>query len=89
VPPDVTPQSILTVLEAAVRAQVLAEAQAKPQPSSVRRLMTSKQAGECLGRSESAVRMMIFKQQIPVVRIGRNVQIDRSDLDRLIDDAKM
>lgn len=87
--PDVTPQSILAVLEAAVRAQVLAEQQAKPQSTSPRRLLTPAQAGEYLGRTESAVRQMIQRKQLPVVRFGRNIRIDRLDLERLIDEYKM
>ena len=48
------------------------------------RLLTAKQAAEYLGRSEQAVRHLIFQRDIPVVRSGRCVRIDRLDLDRWI-----
>jgi excisionase family DNA binding protein len=83
------PQAIFAVLAAAIKSQALAEQQSKPQQSQGPRLLTPKQAGEYIGRSESAVRQMVFKQQIPVVRIGRNIRIDRLDLDRMIDEFKM
>jgi excisionase family DNA binding protein len=83
------PQAIFAVLAAAIKSQTLAEQQSKPQQSQGPRLLTPKQAGEYIGRSESAVRQMIFKRQLPVVRIGRNVRIDRKDLDRLIDENRM
>lgn len=45
------------------------------------RLLTAEQAGDYLGRSEQAVRHLIFQRDIPVVRNGRCVRIDRKDLD--------
>ncbi len=52
------------------------------------RLLTAKQAGEYIGRSEQAVRHLIFQRDIPTVRTGRNVRIDRKDLDRWIENNK-
>ena len=52
------------------------------------RLLTAKQAGEYIGRSEQALRHMIFQRDIPTVRKGRNVRIDRKDLDRWIENNK-
>ena len=31
----------------------------------------------------------IFRKELPVVRIGRNVRLDRRGLDRIIDECKM
>ena len=87
--PDLSPQSILAALEASIRSQVLAEQHAKPQTVATNRLMTPRQAGDYIGRTESAVRQMIQRKQLPVVRFGRNVRIDRLDLDRMIDEYKM
>jgi excisionase family DNA binding protein len=75
--------------------QVLAEeaAQAathakRPQPATAARLLTAAEAGEYIGRTEGAVRQLIFKQDLPVVRTGRCVRIDRKDLDRWIENNK-
>jgi excisionase family DNA binding protein len=52
------------------------------------RLLTAEQAGEYIGRSEQAVRHLIHQRDIPVVRKGRSVRIDRKDLDRWIENNK-
>lgn len=52
------------------------------------RLLTVEQAAEYIGRSEQAVRHLIFQRDIPVVRTGRCVRIDRKDLDRWIENCK-
>ncbi len=57
-------------------------------PSTQGRLFTAKQAGEYINRSEQAVRHLIFQQEIPVVRTGRCVRIDRKDLDIWIERNK-
>lgn len=48
-------------------------------------LLTVKQAGEYLGRSEASIQHMIFDKELPVVRSGRRVHLRRIDLDRWID----
>jgi excisionase family DNA binding protein len=74
----------------AIRQQVVAEMKMQaPVPAPQRRLLTAKEAGVYLGRSEAAIRQMIHKKQLPVVRDGRNVRIDVRDLDDRIDDLKM
>jgi hypothetical protein len=74
---------------AAIRQQVIAEMKTQqPLAAPVRRLLTAAQAGE-FGRTESAIRQMIYKKQVPVVRIGRSVRIDVRDLDALINDCRM
>jgi excisionase family DNA binding protein len=75
--------------------QVLAEeaAQAathakRPQPATAARLLTAAEAGEYIGRTEKAVRHLLDRREIPVVRTGRRVHIDREDLDRWIENNK-
>ena len=48
-------------------------------------LLTVKQAGTYLGRSEQSVQHLIFERQIPVVRSGRRVHLRRTDLDAWIE----
>jgi hypothetical protein len=54
-----------------------------------RRLLNLKDAAEYLGRSEWALRELIWKGRIPVVRIDRRIQLDLKDLDALIDASKV
>lgn len=51
-------------------------------------LLTVKQAGVYLGRSEQSVQHLIFQKDLPVVRIGRRVHLDRRDLDAWIEKNK-
>jgi excisionase family DNA binding protein len=48
------------------------------------RLMTVAQAAEFLGRTESSVRHLIDRGEIPVVRHGRSVRLDQDALNRWI-----
>ena len=48
------------------------------------RLLTVAQAAEYLGRSKSGIEHLIFNDQIPVVRTGRRVHLDRLQLDEWI-----
>lgn len=86
---ELDPQALFAVLSATIKSQALAEQRSKPQLASSNRLLTPREAGQYLGRTESAIRQMIHKRQLPVVRFGRNVRIDRLDLDKLIDEYKM
>jgi len=54
------------------------------------RLLSVPQAAQFLGRSPGALRMMIHRGQVPVVRLAgqRRVQIDVADLNQLIAAAK-
>ena len=74
-----------------ITAQVRAEFQAnnaiRQQPAH-NRLLTAQQAAEYIGRSEQAVRHLIFQRDLPVVRNGRCVRIDRKDLDIWIENNK-
>ena len=85
---SIDPQSILAALEATIRAQVLAEEQAKPQTTGPR-LLTVAQAAEYLGRTESAVRQLIHKRRLPVIRFDRKIRIDIRDLDHMIEEYRV
>ena len=70
-------------------AQVRSELQSAPRPQAAQgRLLTTEQAAEYIGRSPQAVRHLIFQRDIPVVRKGRSVRIDRKDLDVWIENNK-
>lgn len=51
-------------------------------------LLDVKQAGVYLGRTEQAIQHLIFDKELPVVRVGRRVHLDRKDLDRWIERNK-
>ena len=53
-----------------------------------RRLVTLKEAAELLGLSVSSVRRLVWAGKLDVVRITRRLQVDRRDLDRLVEQAK-
>ena len=55
----------------------------------MKRLLDVPEAAEYMGRTPEAFRQMIHRGKIPVVRIDRRVQIDRIDLDKLIDGSKV
>jgi len=51
-------------------------------------LLSVKDAGVYIGRSEQAVQHLIFEKELPVVRVGRRVHLDRRDLDAWIEKNK-
>ena len=51
-------------------------------------LLNVKEAAIYLGRSEQSVQHLIFKRDLPVVRFGRRVHLDRRDLDEWIENNK-
>ena len=51
-------------------------------------LFTVKEAAIYVGRSEQSVQHLIFQRELPVVRIGRRVHLDRRDLDGWIEKNK-
>jgi len=51
-------------------------------------LLTVKQAAVYLGRSEQSVQHLVFQKELPVVRVGRRVHLDRRDLDAWIEKNK-
>jgi excisionase family DNA binding protein len=53
------------------------------------RLFTVKEAATYVGRTEQALQHLIHKREIVVVRKGRRVHLDRTDLDRWIEANKV
>lgn len=51
-------------------------------------LLTVKDTAVYLGRSEQAIQHLIFSHELPVVRLGRRVHLDRRDLDAWIEKNK-
>ena len=88
-----TSQALLDGVVAVIRQQVIADLQADETKSNPKtpqsRLLTAAQAGAYIGRTPGAIRQLIHKRQIPIVRFGRNVRIDVRDLDTLIDQNKV
>lgn len=58
------------------------------QSSLRKRLLTVKEAGEYLGRSESAVRELQWAGRLPFVQEGKRIFFDRLDLDLWIEEHK-
>jgi excisionase family DNA binding protein len=74
----------------AIRSKVLEEMKSQvPAAAPQRRLLTAAQAGEYMGRSEHAIRQLVFKRQLPTIRFGRSVRLDVNDLDQFIDDNRV
>jgi excisionase family DNA binding protein len=74
-------------IAAAVQTDLQMRAHASPDRLAPR-LLTAEQAGDYTGRTESAIRHLIHQRDIPVVRVGRSVHIDRKDLDLWIENNK-
>lgn len=51
-------------------------------------LLSVKDAATYLGRSEQSIQHLIFERELPVVRVGRRVHLDRRDLDLWIEKNK-
>ncbi len=51
-------------------------------------LLNVKDAAIYLGRSEQSIQHLIFEKELPVVRVGRRVHLDRRDLDAWIEKNK-
>lgn len=51
-------------------------------------LLNVKDAAVYLGRSEQSVQHLIFQGELPVVRVGRRIHLDRRDLDAWIEQHK-
>lgn len=49
------------------------------------RLLSVSDAAVYLGRSSASVRQMIFYGELPVIRHGRRVHLDKKDLDAFIE----
>lgn len=70
----------LDALADAIAERILARIHQTQQP----RLLTVNEASAYLGRTPKAVRHMIANGNIPVVREGSRVHLDRADLDRWV-----
>lgn len=57
--------------------------------SNLKRLLSVEEAASYMGRTTDAFRQLIHRGKVPVVRIDRRVQVDRQDLDRLIEGNKV
>lgn len=53
-----------------------------------KRLLTIKEAGIYLGRSEWSVRELIWAGSLPSVKVGRRIHLDIYDLDKWIEAHK-
>ena len=67
-----------------LKAEITRSAGPEVQPA----LLTVKQSAIYLGRSEQSVQHLIFQRELPVVRVGRRVHLDRRDLDEWIEKNK-
>ena len=60
------------------------------QPSvSEPRLLSQQEAARYLGISYWTVRDLVFRREIPFIKIGRRVLVDRLDLDAYLDRSKI
>ncbi len=54
-----------------------------------RRLLTVREAGKYIGRTESAVRELVWNGKLAHIRTDRRVMLDIRDLDRWIDENRV
>ena len=77
----------ISAIRAQVTAEMITQQHAKTAPQ--RRLVTCAEAGGYLGRSEHAIRQLVYKRQLPTIRSGRNVRLDVNDLDQFIEENRV
>ncbi|WKZ34026.1 MAG: helix-turn-helix domain-containing protein [Thermodesulfobacteriota bacterium] len=53
------------------------------------RLLSIEQAAIYLGRTPGAVRELIYKGRLPMVKLDRRIHLDLNDLDRIIEQHKV
>ena len=75
-------ERVTAQVKAAIEAHISASHRVQPV------LLNVKDAAAYLGRSEQAVQHLIFQKELPVVRAGRRVHLDRRDLDAWIEKNK-
>ena len=61
----------------------------KPARVSEQRLLSQQDAACYLGISYWTVRDLVFRREIPFVKIGRRILVDRMDLDAYLDRSKI
>jgi len=81
---DAMVEAIADRVIARIKAELSHMAPARVQPV----LLNVKEAAAYIGRSEQAVQHLIFQKELPVVRKGRRVHLDRRDLDAWIEKNK-
>ena len=89
--PDATLYALVSAIAEEVAAKVKFEIASHLQHLTVRvqpALLNVKEAAVYLGRSEQSVQHLIFGKELPVVRVGRRVHLDRRDLDTWIEKNK-
>lgn len=52
------------------------------------RLLTVQQAAKYLSTTVPAIRQLIYKRELPIMKIGKRHNIDRLDLDKFIERNK-
>jgi excisionase family DNA binding protein len=88
---DTTLYALMDAIAEEVAAKVKSEIATHVQHLAVRvqpALLNVKEAAIYLGRSEQSVQHLIFEKELPVVRVGRRVHLDRRDLDAWIEKNK-
>jgi excisionase family DNA binding protein len=59
-------------------------------PSSIEpRLLSQQEAAGYLGISYWTLRDLVFRRELPFVKIGRRILVDRQDLDAYLDRSKI
>ena len=61
----------------------------KPSNATGPRLLSQQDAAHYLGISYWTVRDLIFRRELPWVKIGRRILVDRMDLDAYLDRSKI
>lgn len=56
---------------------------------SQKRLYNLREAGVYLGRTEWAIRHLVWSGAIQAVKLGRRIQLDVRDMDEFIEDCKV
>jgi excisionase family DNA binding protein len=82
-------ESFVTALAVQIAARLIPEIERHNGRGAQARLLTVKEAAAYIGRTEQAVQHLIHKRELVVVRRGRRVHLDRSDLDRWIEANKV
>jgi excisionase family DNA binding protein len=53
------------------------------------RLLNVKEAARFLGTTPASLYSMVWRREVPFVKLGRSVRFDVNDLDALIEDSKV
>ena len=80
-------EQFVAALATAIAARINPQIQ-RHNGAAVNRLLSVKEAATYIGRTEQALQHLIHQREIVVVRKGRRVHLDRSDLDRWIEANK-